>query len=156
LSLYVLCVAPYLPQLVLYRVYLVVYERLLVVESHICILGICQRVGVGDFDVDEVMILAIVLSQACEDTLGAVGILAAEAIELILASRVLVTEAIVLASLVDVDPFVQAHDASHLVLKLVTFVDSDVALVAEVGTIVLTVLSGLIATGDTVLDLRMS
>ena len=79
--------------------------------------------------------------------------MAAEAVEFVLASRVLVTEAIVLASLVHVDSFVQAHDACHLVLELVALVYSDVTLVAEVGAVILTVLRCLVAAGDAILDL---
>jgi len=91
------------------------------------------------------VILAIVLGQTSEDAFGAVGVLTAEAVEFVLASRVLVTKTIVLASLVDVHSLVQAHDARHLVLKLVALVHSDVALVAEVGAIILTVLRCLVA-----------
>lgn len=129
------------------------YECLLVVEGHVGILGIGERIGIGDLDVDEVVVLSVVFGEAREDALGTVGVLATEAVELILAGWVLVAEAIVFTSLVHVHALVEAHDARNLVLELVALVHGDVALVAKVGAVVFAVLGCLVAAGYAVLDL---
>ena len=99
------------------------------------------------------MVFAIVLCQTSQNALRAVSILTAEAVELILSSRVLVAEPVVLAALVNVYTFVEAHDPSDLVFELVALMDCDVAFITEVGTVVLAVLSRLVSAGYAVFDL---
>ena len=91
------------------------------------------------------MILAVILSKAGKYTFGAISILAAVTIELILSSGMLYTVAIVFPSLIHIHSLVKTHDPCDLVLQLMVLMHSDVTFIAEVGTVVLAVLCRLVS-----------
>ncbi len=128
-------------------------EGFLIIKGYVRVLCVFKRIGVSDLDVYEVVVLAIVLSKACEDALRTIGILAAETVEFVLSCGMLLAKPVVFASLVDVNSLVKTHDAGHLIFELVALMNRDVTLITEVSAIVLAVLSGLVAARYAVLDL---
>lgn len=129
------------------------YQCFLILQCDIVILGLVQGVVVCDLYVDQVMIAAIILREACQYALTAVGILTTVTVELILSSGMFVAAPIVLAPQIHIHASMGRHDLSQVVLQLMILMCVDITLVTEVGIIILTELCRLTATGDTVLDL---
>ncbi len=93
------------PQLILYHIDLVMYQGLLILQSHIIGLCFVQSIIVSYFNFDKVVSFAIVLGHSIEDALGTVSALATIAVELILASLMLLAHTIVTAPIRDIYSF---------------------------------------------------
>jgi hypothetical protein len=89
------------------------------------------------------VIAAILLSESRQDALGAIGVLTAVAVELILPGWMLVAETIVFTSKVHIHSLVGGHYLGQVIFKLMVLMGVDVTLVTEVGIVVFTELSGL-------------
>lgn len=141
-------------------------QDLLVFQSYVYGLCLIQSIGIGDLDLDKVMVFAVGLSKPSKDALGAVGTLATITVELVLASLMLRAHPIVTATLGHIHPLMQTHDFSYLVvhegiprlapahhLHVLGLMNGKVALVTEEGGVVLAELGRLGRTRDTIVDL---
>lgn len=90
------------------------------------------------------MVLSIVLGESLEHALGAVGILTAVAVVLVLSIGVLLTVTVILPFHVDVNSFMLREDLCKVILAL-ALMHVYITVVTEVLVVVLTVLSCLIA-----------
>jgi hypothetical protein len=132
------------------------YQGLLILQSHIIGLCFVQSIIVSYFNFDKVVGFAIVLGHPIEDALGTISALTTIAIELILASLMLLAHTIVTAPIRDIYSLMRAHNLSYLVVHekvtwlathhhhVLWLVDFQVSVVTKVGGIILTELGCLI------------
>ncbi len=110
LCLNVLCIRSDLSEFLLDLIDLFVNQGLFVLQSHIIILGLVKCIIVSYLNIDQVVILAIILSKPSENAISTESVLAAVAVVLISSSGMFRAKIKVLSPRIDVHSPMIRHD----------------------------------------------